>query len=90
MRAHVRAKVARQREALATALTRERFLARVDEQVVLQVGLLREATRADRAAKRPRAIVHMQMTPEVAGRRKALRTLRALVRLVLREQNRVR
>ena len=83
MRAHVRSQIARQRELLQTDRTFERLLSAVDQQMILQIGLFRESTCADRTTEGPSAIVNVRMTTEITGRGKALRALRTFVRLVL-------
>ena len=58
-------------------------LTRVEEEVVLEVGLLAEPAVADVALEGPRARVHVRVRLEVARRRERLGAHRALVRLLL-------
>ena len=59
-------------------------LTRVEEEVVLEVGLLAEPAVADVALEGPRARVHVRVRLEVARRRERLGAHRALVRLLLK------
>jgi hypothetical protein len=53
------------------------------EHVIFQVRLFGEASTAELAAERPRAIVTVHVTAQIARRRKRLATLAAFVRLFL-------
>ena len=59
-------------------------LTRVEEEVVLEVGLLAEPAVADVALEGPRARVHVSVRLEVARRGERLGAHRALVGLLLK------
>ncbi len=55
----------------------------MQEEMVLEVGVLAEAARADVALERPRAAVHVHVRFQVPGRRERLGAECALVRFLL-------
>ena len=86
MGSEMRSKIARQRELLLTMLTLKWFLSRMNEKMILQIGLFRKASRTDRTPKRPSAIVNMRMTTKITGCGKTLRTLNTFVRFLLKDK----
>jgi len=54
--------------------------------VVLEIGVFAETAVADVTLEGPRAVVHIHVRLEVAGRRERLGAQLALVRLLLRTQ----
>ena len=60
----------------------------MNDQMLLQIGLFGKAMITDRTTVRPRAIVGVHVTTEIAGRGETLGTLRTLMwfRLIREEQ----
>lgn len=80
---HVCSEVTGEGEFFMTEITPVRFITCMEEEVVLEVGVLRKAPAADVAPERPRPVVHVHVRLEVARGRKRLGTQRTLVRLFL-------
>lgn len=70
MRFDVRLEIARERERLVAHVTRKRLIARMRQQMVLEIGVLGEAALAQLAPERPRALVRVHVTAQIARRRK--------------------
>ena len=83
VRLHVGLHVAAEREPLPAGRALVGLLARVQEEVVPQVGGLAEAPAAHRAAVRPRPAVDVRVRPQVPRRGEGLPADAALVGLLL-------
>ena len=71
---HVRPEIALECESLAAEWAVVGLVARVKEEMVLQVCLFAEAAVTHLALVRPRAVVDVHVTLQIAGRRKGLGT----------------